>query len=231
MKVIDDGVIKYDRSNFSQCGALLEDEFGALEYWRKKLYQMNFIGEYPEFHIGFGNMSTLRDYSCFQKSAHPQFVITGTQTGKYADLNGQELLRLHASEELCEYDKNQGARIKAPEEITEKMANKFFCRFWGRQDVYAKRNEKKDTGETSYFSQCNNFWTEVCYRKQRKNVSCNDCKYRSYTNLTKKDILMHLRGKSYNASDVIGVYPLLTDGTSRFLVFDFDNHQPHKTQK
>lgn len=94
MKVIDDGVIKYDRSNFSQCGALLEDEFGALEYWRKKLYQMNFIGEYPEFHIGFGNMSTLRDYSCFQKSAHPQFVITGTQTGKYADLNGLQYTRV-----------------------------------------------------------------------------------------------------------------------------------------
>lgn len=144
---------------------------------------------------------------------------------------GQELLRLHASEELCEFDKNQGTRIKAPEEITEKMANKFFCRFWGRQDVYAKRNEKKDTGETSYFPQCNNFWTEVCYRKQRKNVSCNDCKYRSYTNLTKKDILMHLRGKSYNASDVIGVYPLLTDGTCRFLVFDFDNHDKGAEKK
>ena len=144
---------------------------------------------------------------------------------------GQELLRLHASEELCEFDKNQGARIKAPEEITEKMANKFFYRFWGRQDVYAKRNEKKDTGETSYFPQCNNFWTEVCYRKQRKNVSCNDCKYRSYTNLTKKDILMHLRGKSYNASDVIGVYPLLTDETCRFLVFDFDNHDKGAEKK
>lgn len=144
---------------------------------------------------------------------------------------GQELLRLHASEELCEFDKNQGARIKAPEEITEKMANKFFSRFWGRQDVYAKRNEKKDTGETSYFPQCNNFWTEVCYRKQRQNVSCNDCKYRSYTNLTKKDILMHLRGKSYNASDVVGVYPLLTDGTSRFLVFDFDNHDKGAEKK
>mgnify|MGYP003612059533 FL=1 len=34
---------------------------------------------------------------------------------------GQELLRLHASEELCEFDKNQGARIKAPEEITENV--------------------------------------------------------------------------------------------------------------
>ena len=94
MKVIDDGVIKYDRSNFSQCGALLESEFQDLEYWRKKLYQMNLIGEYPEVHIGFGNMSVLRDYSCYRQSAHPQFVITGTQTGKFADLNGLQYTRV-----------------------------------------------------------------------------------------------------------------------------------------
>ncbi|AUN99633.1 class II aldolase/adducin family protein [Bacteriovorax stolpii] len=94
MKVIDDGVIKYDRSNFSQCGALLADEYEALEYWRKKLYQMNLIGEYPEVHIGFGNMSTLRDYSCYHSNTHPQFVITGTQTGKYADLNGLQYTRV-----------------------------------------------------------------------------------------------------------------------------------------
>ena len=29
----------------------------------------------------------------------------------------------------------------------------------------------------------------------------------------------------YNASDVIGVYPLLKNNTCRFLVFDFDNHE------
>lgn len=33
----------------------------------------------------------------------------------------QELMRLRSSEELCEYDPNQGARIQAPVEITEKI--------------------------------------------------------------------------------------------------------------
>ena len=47
----------------------------------------------------------------------------------------------------------------------------------------------------------------------------------AYKQLTKDDILEHLRGTSYNASDVIGVYPLLTNGTCRFLVYDFDNHE------
>jgi len=49
--------------------------------------------------------------------------------------------------------------------------------------------------------------------------------------LTKDDILAHLRGKSYNASDVIGVYPLLTNGTCRFLVYDFDNHEKGAEKK
>lgn len=42
--------------------------------------------------------------------------------------------------------------------------------------------------------------------------------------MTKKDILAHLRGNAYNASDVVGVYPLLPNGNCRFLVYDFDNH-------
>lgn len=143
----------------------------------------------------------------------------------------EEILRLCAMEKLCDYDPNQGARIQAPEEITEKMAVMFYSRFWGRQDVYAKRNEKKDTGESSYFTQCHNFWQEVCPKKRREKINCKDCRYRSYKQLTKADILAHLRGKSYNASDVIGVYPLLTDGTCRFLVYDFDNHEKGAEKK
>lgn len=94
MKVIDDGIIKYDRSNFSQCQSLDESEFQNLEYWRKKLYHMNLIGEYEEAQVGFGNMSVVQNYSPFYRSTHPQFVITGTQTGKYADLNGTHYTRV-----------------------------------------------------------------------------------------------------------------------------------------
>lgn len=140
----------------------------------------------------------------------------------------QELIRLHSTEELCEYEPNQGARIQNPSEITEKMAIMFYSRFWGRQDVYAKRNEKKETGEASYYTQCHNFWKEVCPKKHKQKINCKDCKYQSYKQLTKDDILAHLRGTSYNASDVIGVYPLLMNGTCRFLVYDFDNLEQAK---
>ena len=92
----------------------------------------------------------------------------------------QEIMCLHATEELCDYDLNQGARIKFPNEITKKMAIMFYSRFWGRQDVYAKRSEKKDTGEASYYTQCYNFWTEVCPKKRKQKINCNDCRYQSY---------------------------------------------------
>ena len=94
MKVIDDGVIKYDRSNFSLCESLKPDEYHRLEYWRKILFNLNLIGEYPEAAVGFGNMSVVKDYSEFAHSTHPQFIITGTQTGKFADLNGEHYTRV-----------------------------------------------------------------------------------------------------------------------------------------
>ena len=94
MKVIDDGIIKYDRSNFTQCDPINSIEYSNLEKWRKILYQHNLIGEYAEEKIGFGNMSTVSDYSSYHKSPHRQFVITGTQTGKYADLDGRHYTRV-----------------------------------------------------------------------------------------------------------------------------------------
>ena len=38
-------------------------------------------------------------------------------------------------------------------------------------------------------------------------------------------IIAHLVGYKEDGSDVLGMYPLLPDGTCRFLVFDFDNHE------
>lgn len=80
----------------------------------------------------------------------------------------QEINRLKVPEKAEAYDPNQGARIIHPNQITEDMANLFYARFWGRQDVYAKRSEKKDTGEASYFTQCYNFWTEQCQKNTNR---------------------------------------------------------------
>lgn len=136
----------------------------------------------------------------------------------------EEIKKVREPEKAAEYDPNQGERIIHPRQITDEMANLFYARFWGRQDVYAKRSERKGTGEASYFTQCNNFWQEICPKKHKQKMNCKDCPHQSYKRLMKADILNHLRGNAYNASDVIGVYPLLPEGTCRFLVFDFDNH-------
>lgn len=94
MKVIDDGVIKYDRSNFTHCGPINLVEYSSLENWRKKLYKLNLIGEYPREQVGFGNISEAKDYSQFGLSNVPQFIITGTQTGKYPELDGRFYTRV-----------------------------------------------------------------------------------------------------------------------------------------
>ena len=143
----------------------------------------------------------------------------------------KELSKLRQSGSKEAFDPEQGKRIIHPQAITENMANQFFSMFWGRQDVYAKRSVNKETGKAAYYPQCNNFWTNVCHKKIKDGINCKDCKNRSYKTITKKDILNHLQGNAYNASDVIGVYPLLSNGTYRFMVFDFDNHDKDAEEK
>ena len=143
----------------------------------------------------------------------------------------KELSKLRQSGSKEAFDPEQGKRIIHPQAITENIANQFFSMFWGRQDVYAKRSVNKETGKAAYYPQCNNFWTNVCHKKIKDGINCKDCKNRSYKAITKKDILNHLQGNAYNASDVIGVYPLLSNGTCRFMVFDFDNHDKDAEEK
>ena len=121
----------------------------------------------------------------------------------------------------AEYDPDQGGRIIHPGYITENMAKRFFAMFWGREDVYAKRARNG-----GYFPQCDNRWNSyLCPKQQKKKVYCDECSNRKWTRLDVKKIITHLLGYKEDESDVIGVYPLLPDGTCRFLVFDFDNHE------
>lgn len=142
-----------------------------------------------------------------------------------------EISRISEPENTEEYEPDQGARIIHPGQITDEMANLFYARFWGRQDVYAKRSEKKSTGEAGYYTQCHNRWENICPKMRHEKMNCKDCPYQAYKQLTIKDIRAHLQGRSYNGSDVIGVYPLLKNGTCRFLVFDFDNHEKGAEKK
>lgn len=120
-----------------------------------------------------------------------------------------------------EYDLDQGERINNPPFITEEMAKRFFSMFWGREDVYAKRGKSG-----GYFPQCDNRWNDrICPKQQGEKMFCDDCENTKWTKLDVKKIIAHLLGYKEDGSDVIGVYPLLPNGTCRFIVFDFDNHE------
>ena len=120
-----------------------------------------------------------------------------------------------------EYDLDQGSRIVNPPYITEKMAIRFFSMFWGREDVYARRG--KNGG---YFPQCANRWNDrLCPKQRKEKVFCDECENTKWISLDVKKIIAHLLGIKEDGSDVISVYPLLPNGTCRFIVFDFDNHE------
>lgn len=124
-------------------------------------------------------------------------------------------------ENLEEYDPDQGGRIIDPGYITEDRATRFFSMFWGREDVYSKRGKRG-----GYFPQCDNRWNEkLCPKQRGEKVYCDECENTRWTRLDVKKIITHLVGYKEDGTDVIGVYPLLPDGTCRFIVFDFDNHE------
>ena len=93
-----------------------------------------------------------------------------------------ELASIRKTDTKEDFDPEQGKRIVHPKEITDRMAKLFFSFFWGRTDVYAKRNVNKN-GEAAYYPQCDNFWSDNCHRKLNTHIDCKDCKpyvYLSY---------------------------------------------------
>ncbi|WP_334195781.1 TOTE conflict system archaeo-eukaryotic primase domain-containing protein [Muricomes intestini] len=111
--------------------------------------------------------------------------------------------------------------------IDKNMATKFFAMFWGREDIFAKRAKNGN-----YYPQCDNRWNNVlCPKQKGQKMYCEDCEHTSWTKLKPEIIVLHLVGDRKEGTDVIGVYPLFSDGTCRFLVFDFDNHEKGAEKK
>lgn len=82
-----------------------------------------------------------------------------------------ELASIRETDTKEDFDPEQGKRIVHPKEITDRMAKLFFSFFWGRTDVYAKRNVNKN-GEAAYYPQCDNFWSDNCHRKLNTHIDC-----------------------------------------------------------
>ena len=125
--------------------------------------------------------------------------------------------------DVSDVSKHQG--VAAPAVITPNYARFFYSLFHGRSDVYAKRAVMK-SGKAGYFPVCENLWRYgVCPKAGRQKVKCVSCPNRSWAPLNQRVLMAHLTGEKSDGSDVIGIYPLLSDDTCRFLVFDFDDHE------
>ena len=96
--------------------------------------------------------------------------------------------------------------------------------FRGREDVFPKRFESKQSGKSGYQPVCGNEWIRpVC---QKPKVKCGSCENQDFIPVTDDIVRKHLIGfdpnDNYRREFVIGVYPMLSDETCWFLVVDFD---------
>lgn len=113
------------------------------------------------------------------------------------------------------------------ENITTEQIDLFITLFHGRTDVYAKRFINK-AGNVGYSTACGSFWKEGCPKKYGQKIKCAECPNQNWIKLSRKLLREHLEGHKEDCTDVIGIYPMLTDETCNFLVFDFDNHDKKK---
>ena len=97
---------------------------------------------------------------------------------------------------------------------SEKIAL-FRSLFLGREDVFPTRWQNTRTGKAGYAPACGNEWKSGVCGKPR--VKCGACPHQAFLTVTDEVIDGHLRGRQ-----TIGTYPMLSDGTCRFLVADFD---------
>ncbi len=98
--------------------------------------------------------------------------------------------------------------------ITEEQINIFKSLFKGREDVFATRWEK---GNKSGYMPAYYFDPYLFRVHKIKGGTFQNYPDKTYLTLTNQQIIKHLNGEQH-----IGVYPLLNDNTSWFLVADFD---------
>ena len=93
--------------------------------------------------------------------------------------------------------------------------------FRGREDVYPRRFENRNTKKSGYSPVCSNEWVRgVC---EKTKIKCVNYRFRKFLPVTDEVIQWHLLGSDSGSRDfVMGVYPMLLDETCFFLAADFD---------
>ncbi|MBQ7670273.1 MAG: DEAD/DEAH box helicase family protein [Clostridia bacterium] len=127
-------------------------------------------------------------------------------------------------------EETTGDAERAAEQVSPSTVNKyspssekialFRSLFAGRDDVFARRWYSKTTGKSGYQPVCANEWDPgLCDKHTYK---CAACPNRQLVPFNDEVIFSHLAGKDEYGRDVVGIYPMLTGETCRFLAADFD---------
>ena len=99
----------------------------------------------------------------------------------------------------------------------------FRKRFFGREDVFAVRWESAKSGKSGYQPYCLNEWKAPLCEKPK--IKCSACANRRLAPVDIHFIRQHLIGRGPAGRDfTMGVYPLESDDTCRFLAVDFDEY-------
>jgi len=130
--------------------------------------------------------------------------------------NGRSIRRFTHEDEVVPEPPNGIHNHSTPDEKVEL----FLSYFAGREDVFAKHFVNKKTGKSGYAPACHNFWGPICPKPSGNKVKCSECKNHNFVKFDAKAVEKHLRGEI-----TIGVYPMLSDETCRFLAFDFDGKE------
>ena len=110
---MDEGYIKYC-CNWVEKESVTCQDVAELTAYRNALYQLNFIGEYPNG-IGFGNISQRANAAV---AALPLFLITGTQTGHLSTLTAADYALVTAFDPKQNMLSCQGLRKASSESLT-----------------------------------------------------------------------------------------------------------------
>lgn len=103
---------------------------------------------------------------------------------------------------------------------TQEKIECFLSMFCGREDLYAKRYYSMNTGKSGYTPACKNEWAAgICDKKAHK---CPECPNRAFQSLSTEVVKAHLMGRDPYCRDVVAIYPMLEDDTTRLLAADFD---------
>ncbi|NLB80343.1 MAG: DUF1653 domain-containing protein, partial [Clostridiaceae bacterium] len=144
------------------------------------------------------------------------WVCPASMWNEMVEHNGQRMKRFTHENEIVPEPPIGVHKHSTPAEKVEL----FLSCFAGRYDVFAKRWENPKKGINGYVPACHNEWSPRCPKSGGSKIKCSECTNQDFIKFDSTAVEKHLTGQL-----TIGVYPMFSDETCRFLAFDFDGKE------